>query len=202
MISYVKGILAETEPDNVVIETGGIGYNIRITDRVLSSLPPVGRETKLYTHFHVREDAMQLYGFLSREDLNMFRMLLNVNGVGPKAALSLINEMSANDLAFAILADDVTAISKAPGLGKKTAQKIVLELKDKMDLNEAFQARSRAAVSAVTAADSDMTEAIEALVALGYSSTEAVRAVRGIEGAESMASETLLKEALKLLAGF
>ena len=202
MISYIKGILTETEPDNVVIETGGIGYNIKITDRVLSSLPPVGREAKLYTHFHVREDAMQLYRFLSREDLNMFRMLLNVNGVGPKVALSLINEMSANDLAFAILADDVTAISKAPGLGKKTAQKIVLELKDKMDLNEAFEARSNAAASAVTAVDSDMTEAIEALVALGYSSTEAVRAVKGIEGAEGMASETLLKEALKKLAGF
>ena len=202
MISYVKGILTETEPDNVVIETGGIGYNIKITDTVLSSLPPVGREAKLYTHFHVREDAMQLYGFLSREDLNMFRMLLAVNGVGPKVALSLINEMSANDLAFAILADDVTSISKAPGLGKKTAQKIVLELKDKMDLNEAFTARSQAVSMAAAAADSDVTEAVEALVALGYSSTEAVRAVKAIEGAEGMASETLLKEALKLLAGF
>ena len=112
MISYVKGILTETEPDNVVIETGGIGYNIKITDRVFQSLPQIGREAKLYTHFHVREDAMQLYGFLSREDLNMFRMLLAVNGVGPKVALSLINEMSANDLAFAILADDVVTISE------------------------------------------------------------------------------------------
>lgn len=139
MIAYIKGELAEVEENALIIESGNIGYRVFISTQTLSELPAVGAQIKLHTYFNVREDAMQLYGFLTRDDLEVFQLLLNVNGIGPKAALGVLSGLSADDLRFAVLTDDAKAIAKAPGIGGKTAQKIILELKDKLRLEDAFE---------------------------------------------------------------
>lgn len=144
---------------------------------------------------------MQLYGFFSRDDLEVFRMLLSVNGIGPKAALGILSGLSADELRFAVLSEDVTAISRAPGVGKKTAQKLILELKDKFDLEDAFE-KKLAGVSAREAADSKneaVEEAVQALTALGYSGTEALQAVRKVEISPDINAEEILKAALKYM---
>ena len=140
MIAYIKGALAYTEPEEgvAVLESGGIGYRILLSGRDLDLLPPVGEELRLYTHLQVREDAFVLFGFFTKEDRKLFQQLLGVNGIGPKAALGVLTALSADDLRFAVLADDAKAIAKAPGIGIKTAQKLILELKDKLSLEEAF----------------------------------------------------------------
>ena len=152
-----------------------------------SSIEQVSRidgEVKIHTYFQVREDAMQLYGFLSKDDLEMFRLLLNVNGIGPKAALGVLAGLTADELRFAVLSDDIKTISKAPGIGKKTAQKLSLELKDKLKLEDAFEKKlaheqEAASVSGFLIHDGRQ-EAAEALIALGYSSTDAMKAVRKV----------------------
>ena len=201
MISYIRGELISAEPDRIVVEAGGIGYNINIPQTVLSGLPGIGFEVKIHTYLQVREDAMQLFGFLTRDDLDVFRLLLGVSGIGPKGALAVLSQLSADDLRFAVLSGDDKAIAKAPGLGKKTAQKIILELKDKLSLEDAFEARSaHAAAGAGAAAGSGaVQETVEALTALGYSASDAIKTVKSIEGAESMDVEALLSEALKRL---
>ena len=131
MIAFIKGTLAEVKENIAVIENNGIGYNVYITGRDAGQLVRTGMEVLLHTFMDVREDAIQLFGFLSKDDLETFRLLLKVNGIGPKAAIGVLTAISAVDLRFAVLADDIRAISAAPGIGKKTAQKLVLELKDK-----------------------------------------------------------------------
>ena len=149
----------------------------------------------------MREDTVTLFGFLTRDDLQMFRMLISVNGVGPRAGLSILSALGADDLRFAVLADDAKRISKTPGIGAKTAQKIILELKDKLDLEEAFEKKLAAAENApeisAAAGDDIIQDAVQALVALGYGSTEALKAVRSVKPAENMNTEDILKEALK-----
>ena len=130
MISYVKGSLTEKFEDSVIVEAGGIGYRIFVPTSVLEHLPKTGETVKIYTYFSVREDAMSLYGFLSRQDLEMFRQLIGVNGVGPKSALGILSALSPDVLRLAVLSGDAKAISKAPGVGSKTAQRIILDLKD------------------------------------------------------------------------
>ena len=137
MISYVKGELAAIEEQKAIIDVGGIGYGVFMPHQALAMLPSVGNEVKLYTYLNVREDAMQLFGFLTRDDLEVFRLLIGVSGIGPKGGLNILNQMTPNDLRFAVLAGDVKAISKAQGIGKKTAEKLILELKDKLELTEA-----------------------------------------------------------------
>lgn len=202
MISYVKGELAEVGEEQIVVETGGMGFNIRVPGTVLNSLPQIGCPVKIYTHFRVSEDAMQLYGFLTRDDLEIFRQLLGVSGVGPKAALGVLSVLSADDLRFAVLSDDAKAISKAPGLGPKTAKKIILELKDKLSLEDAMEKKNanyaESAVGSTFANAAD--EAVQALVALGYSSSEALKVVRRIEGTETMDAESILKQALRQMS--
>lgn len=200
MIAYIKGKVAEILEDSVILETGAMGYQVFMPMAGVDSILHTGEERKIYTYLHVREDLMQLFGFLTRDDLQTFKLLLGVNGIGPKAALGILSGLSADELRFAVLADDVKTISKAPGIGKKTAQKLILELKDKMDLQEAFQLKTEH----VQSAGSDMTglsekrkEAVEALTALGYSGADALRAVKKVEPAGDMSVETLLKEALK-----
>ena len=203
MIAYIKGELVYTAPDRVVVETGGIGYNILVPQSVLQEMPAVGQTVKLYTHFAVREDAMQLFGFLTRDDLEVYRLLLGVNGVGPKAALAILSTMNADDLRFAVLSGDDKAIAKAPGLGKKTAQKVILELKDKFSLEDAFEKKSsHTAAAAAGNGNGAIGEAVEALTALGYSASEAMKTVRAVEGASEMDVETLIKEALKSMSLF
>jgi len=203
MISYIKGILAEVGTELIVVEAAQIGYNIRVPSSLLTGLPSIGSAVKIYTYLQVREDAMQLFGFLTRDDLDVFKLLLGVNGVGPKAALGVLSVLSPDDLRFAVLGGDAKAIAKAPGLGAKTAQKVILELKDKLSLEDAFEKKSAHSVEIGGALPTDAKgEAVMALTELGYSSSEALRAVRSIDGAEVMGVEELLKLALKKLVLF
>ena len=196
MIAFVHGMAVDMTESSVVVEAGGIGYEIYMTGADLSEIR-MGEDVKVHTYFSVREDAMKLYGFRAKDDLQMFKLLLGVNGVGPKAALGI----TADELRFAILSDDVKTLSKAPGIGKKTAQKLILELKDKMKLEDAFELKlaheqERAAVGVGEVSDGRQ-EAVEALVALGYSSADALRAVRKVTDVPPDDVEGLLKAALK-----
>ena len=199
MIAFVRGTIADLTETTAIVETGGIGYEIFMPGSSLDRLN-IGRETKIHTYFHVREDAMQLFGFLTKDDLEMFRLLLAVNGIGPKAALGVLSGITADDLRFAVLSDDVKTISGIPGIGKKTAQKLILELKDKLTLEDAFE-RKLSHQEEVSVSDTELRdgskEAVEALVALGYSSTDAMRAVRQVKDTDPTDVEAILKAALK-----
>ena len=202
MISFIKGILEEKREDSLVVENQGIGYEILVPATVLDEMPSTGNDVKIYTYMHVREDDLKLFGFLSKEDLTMFNMLIKVNGIGPKGALGILSVMTSDELRFAILADDAKAIAKAPGIGAKTAGKLILELKDKCDWQEMIQQSL-----SVTQKQEEKTgvsmagkEAVEALTALGYSASEAQTAVKKVAITEGMTSEDVLKGALKHLA--
>ena len=202
MYAYIKGEVAEIGDTSIVIDNNGIGYNITVPDSVTESGISIGDEVKIYTHFAVREDAMQLYGFISKDDLAMFRLLLNVNGIGPKAACAILSGLSADDLRFAVLSDDAASIAKAPGVGRKTAQKIILELKDKIDLQDAFELKAAHTEEKISknTGNGIEAEAVMALTALGYSNTQALRAVKSVSGKQGASSvEDLLKAALKEL---
>ena len=203
MYSYIKGELSEIVAENhIVVENGGIGYNIYIPGQVLSLLPGVGEEVKIYTYLCVREDAFILYGFLSRDDLNVFKLLIGVSGIGPKGALAILSVMSTDDLRFAVLSDDAKAIAKAPGVGNKTAQRLIIELKDKLSLEDAFEQKLSHTQEAVSGngLKGIRNEAVEALVSLGYCSTEALKVLRDIEITEDSSVEDILKLALKQMA--
>ena len=139
MISFICGQVADITENSVIIETGGIGYEIFMTGEAIEQAARMEGKVKIHTYFQVREDAMQLYGFWHKDDLQVFRLLLSVNGIGPKAALGVLAGLSADELRFAVLSDDVKTLSRAPGIGKKTAQKLILELKDKLKLEDAFE---------------------------------------------------------------
>lgn len=201
MIEFLKGEVADMTEGSIILDVNGVGYEVLVPGQLLSMLEGIGQSLKLYTHMQVREDTVTLFGFLTRDDLQMFRMLISVNGVGPRAGLSILSALGADDLRFAVLADDAKRISKTPGIGAKTAQKIILELKDKLDLEEAFEKKLAAAENApeisAAAGDDIIQDAVQALVALGYGSTEALKAVRSVKPAENMNTEDILKEALK-----
>ena len=207
MYSYIKGELVEIAEDLIVVEANNIGYNIHVPGQVLSYLPERGSEVKIYTYLYIREDAMMLYGFLTRDDLNVFKLLLGVSGIGPKGALAILSVMDADSLRFAIMSGDARAISKAPGVGTRTAQRLILELKDKIAIDDTLISREIAAGGAegiLTAGslhiDSEKKkEAVEALVALGYGQAESLKAVNAIEDVETMDSGAILKAALKKL---
>lgn len=201
MIAYIKGSLEDVTQGKVVIEQNGMGYEIQVPANLPEQLPSIGSELKLHTYLHVREDAMQLFGFLTKGDLEMFQLLITVSGIGPKGALGILSVLSAEDLRFAILAGDVKAISSAPGIGKKTAEKTVLELRDKVKLEDAFEQKLNNTVQkTANTSQKAQQEAIEALVALGYSQTEALKAVRKVKITKDMNTETVLKLGLKQLA--
>lgn len=203
MIAYVQGIVAEVTETRVVLDVNHIGFQIFISSRDAQNMPGRGEEVRIYTYLNVKEDAMQLFGFLSEDDLEMYRLLISVNGVGPKAALGILSALTADDLRFAVLSDDAKAIAKAPGIGAKTAKKLILELKDKLSLEEAFEKKiEHAAILDPTGADgsSAKAEAIQALTALGYSNSDALKAVSRAEITEEMDTETILKLALKQMA--
>lgn len=203
MYSYIKGILTDMEEDLVVVEAGGIGYNIYTTGQTFDYLPSVGEEVKLYTYLNVREDAMVLYGFLTKDDLRVFKLLISVSGIGPKGALAILSVMTTDDLRFAVLGEDAKAIAKAPGIGAKTAQRLILELKDKFSLEDAFEQKLENTASKNEKADgvkSAKNEAVQALVALGYSSSEALKAIGDVEITADTDVEDILKSALKNMA--
>lgn len=200
MIAYVRGELAAVSEEGIVVEANGIGYRILVPATTLQDLPPIGHEVKIFTHFSVTEDAMRLYGFLDRDELELFRMMIKVSGIGPKGALSILSTLSGDDLRFAVLADDEKAIAAAPGIGRKTAQKLILELKDKMDLQDAFDAKTThmaAAKDAPAGESAGRDEAVMALTALGYSGSEALKAVKKCDLPASATAEEWIKEALK-----
>ena len=175
MIGYVKGILEEADDQCIIVDNHGIGYRIFVPGSVFSGAIPIGQEVKIYTYLNVKEDAMQLYGFATRDDLRVFKLLLGVNGIGPKAGLGILSALSADDLRFAVLAEDAKAISAAPGIGLKTARKLILELKDKFSLEDAFELKSAHEAALGTAGNSEYedkkSETVQALAALGYLSS-------------------------------
>ena len=199
MYSYIKGELAEKNIDSIVVETAGIGYDIFIPTQCFDYLPGEGEDVKIYTYLCVREDAMILYGFLSKDDLEIFKMLITVSGIGPKGGLAILSTLSADDLRFAILSGDAKAISKAPGVGAKTAQRVIIDLKDKLSLEEAFEKKleNQASGAAPVLSSTVKNDAVMALNALGYSSTESLKAVSKVEITEDMDVEDVLKLALK-----
>lgn len=201
MYSYIRGPLAEVELDHIVIDVNGIGYNLYIPTNCFEYLPGVGEECKIYTYLYVREDAMMLYGFLTKDDLELFKQLISVSGIGPKGAIGILSALSADDLRFAILSGDSKAIAKAPGIGAKTAQRVILELKDKMSLEDAFEKKSEHIKSAVISSNNQVkNDAVMALTALGYSSSESLKAVSKVEITDEMDVESVIKAALKNMA--
>lgn len=200
MITYIKGTLTEIYNNNIVIEAYGIGYEIMVPPSLMSRIGMIGTEVKIYTYQYVKEDALDLYGFLSRDDLEIFKLLITVNGIGPKGALNILSVITPDELRLAILSDDVKKIQSAPGIGGKTAQKLIIELKDKLSLEDvlAGQFADNADDMQDSAAATD--EAIEALVALGYARSEAFKAVRAVDISVNNDSEYILKQALKKLA--
>lgn len=201
MYSYIKGTLEEILEGNIVIDNRGIGYQIQTPANIVDYLPSIGSEVKIYTYLHVKEDAMSLFGFLTKDDLKVFQLLLGVSGIGPKGALGILSVMSADDLRFAVLGGDSKAISKAPGIGAKTAQRVILELKDKLNIEDVLEDKSENTI-AIQSMESKTTknEAIQALVALGYSSSEALSVISKIEISEEAGVEEVLKAALKQMA--
>mgnify|MGYP003327431703 CR=1 FL=1 len=197
MISYVKGELAEIQDGKIVVDTGGIGVEILVPSSVMGSLPRVGEEVKIYTYFRVSEDAMTLYGFNCGRDRTMFEQLISLSGIGPKGALAILGTLSPDDLRMAIMSGDSKAISQAPGIGVKTAQRVIIDLKDKIGLEDILGVSTQNTNINVTSGNAQ--EAVEALVSLGYSPTTAARAVRSVEGAEDMDTEDILKTALKFM---
>ena len=196
MISFVKGTVADIGENCLVVENGGIGYEIYMTGQDLGKAR-IGDEKKIHTFLYVREDILQLYGFFSKDDLGMFKLLIGVNGVGPKGALGILSGISADELRFAVLSDDVKTISKAPGIGKKTAQKMILELKDKLAKGQLTVSGGEAFAGGMTIIPEDKTsEAAAALAVLGYSTQEVSVALKGID-VENLKLEDVIRQALK-----
>ncbi|MFR1951699.1 MAG: Holliday junction branch migration protein RuvA [Lachnospiraceae bacterium] len=202
MYAYIKGILAEITEDAIIVENQGIGYEIAVPGQVFDYLPSVGEEVKIYTYHYVREDAILLYGFLTKEDVRIFKMLIGVSGIGPKGALAILSVLSTDDLRFAILGDDAKAIAKAPGVGAKTAQRVIIELKDKLSLEDAFEQKlaNQAQKAELNPTVGVKNEAILALTSLGYSQSEALKVLQGIEISPDDQVEDVLKMALKQMA--
>lgn len=201
MIAYLKGTLEEVGEDYILVEVNNIGYQVKVSLRVIEGLPSLGKEIKIHTYTYVREDMIALYGFGSKEDLSMFLLLLGVNGVGPKGALGLLSSFSAYDLQMAIISQDAKTIAKAPGIGAKTAQRMILELKDKVSLEDTLDQMAEGKTESINIGELERSkaEAVEALTALGYSLAESMKAVKAVEITEEMNSEALLKAALKHL---
>lgn len=201
MISYIRGELAAVEADRVIVDVGGVGYGIYMSGQAMSLLPPAGEEVKIHTYLNVKEDAMQLFGFLTKDDLDIFKLLIGVNGIGPKGGLGILSALSPDDLRFAVISNDVKAIQAAPGIGKKTAEKLILELKDKLKIEDVLEHAAhggeKEALPVSGGVKEVQSEAVQALVALGYGSTESLKAVRQVEQAEDMKVEDVLKAALK-----
>lgn len=197
MYEYIKGIFKSIEKEYIVIECGNIGYKIFTSGSTISNMPAIDQQIKIYTHQIVREDFIGLYGFLTKDEISMFNLLISINGVGPKAALSLMSIANVSTLKYAIITDDDKLIIKAPGIGKKTAQRIILELKDKIALGDAMPKGTT--ISDIDIDNEKLSEAVGALIALGYSDKEAEKAIEKANRSNSV--EDIIKECLKILMG-
>lgn len=200
MYEYIKGLYKGINKDNIIIENNGIGYKIFTSGTTLAKLPSVDEEVLIYLQQIVREDFIGLYGFLTREELEMFNLLLTINGVGAKAALSLLSISTVTNLKYAIIIGDEKHVVRAPGIGKKTAQRILLELKDKLkadELLDGVEAHENVEMDLTDKYSSNISEALGALMALGYTEKEAQGAINKANVEQSV--EDIIKECLKLL---
>lgn len=195
MLAYIKGNVTEIGTDEVIVETGGIGFSVFTSTQTSAKLTK-NQAITIYTHLNVREDDMSLFGFLSKEERSVFELLINVSGVGPKSALSILSCLSVDELRMAVLSDDYKAIAKANGIGPKTAQRIVIELRDKFHLEDVLDAYNEDSVNS-SASEDVVSETAMALSSLGYSNVEALRAIKKVPNSDGMSVEQLLKEALK-----
>ena len=200
MYAFIEGEVCEKLNGSLVLLASGVGWQLNCSNNTLQAAPPVGEKMRCYTYLSVREDAMELFGFATREEKEMFLQLTSVSGIGPKTALGVLGAMPLRDLNLAILLGDVNALSRAPGIGKKTAQRIALE--DKISQADVSTAAAPSQGAAAPSLSSDaVTEAIEALIALGYSSTEARNAISQIKD-QTDKPEELIRLALRAMAGF
>ena len=201
MYAYLKGTLEQIEEDHIVVEVAGIGYNVHVSATTIQSLPSIGEPVVIYTYTLVREDAFLLYGFLTRSDLEIFKKLITVGGIGPKGGLAILSVMDADTLRFAIISGDAKAIAKAPGIGNKTAERVILDLKDKISIEDTLRGGEAAEPALAGGMDASekgkKQEAVEALTALGYSASEATAAVRKVKTDDDTTVEAILKDALK-----
>lgn len=200
MISYIRGELAAIEEEKVIVDVQGVGYGIFMPGQSMGMLPSIGEKVKLHTYMNVREDAMQLFGFLTQDDLKVFKLVIGVSGIGPKGGLSILSHLSPDDLRFAVMSHDVKAISGVPGIGKKTAEKLIIELKDKLSIEDVLDKKIESNSPSVSSvANQTQAEAVQALVALGYGNTEAMKAVKKVDMDEETTVEEILKQALKYI---
>ncbi|WP_291573588.1 Holliday junction branch migration protein RuvA [Clostridium sp. UBA4548] len=195
MYEYIKGTFIGLAKDYIVVENMGIGYKVFTSGSTISSLPSVGADITLYLQQVVREDFIGLYGFLTKDEIGMFNLLLTINGVGAKATLSLMSICNVTNLQYAILSGDEKTLTKAPGIGKKTAQRIILELKDKIKLEDTVSKNT--SISAVESNEERISEVFGALIALGYSEKEAEKALSNVDKSKSI--EDMIKGCLQVL---
>jgi Holliday junction DNA helicase RuvA len=196
VIGRIHGILLQKEPPAMLVDVGGIGYELEAPMTTFYDLPPTGSEVTLYTHLVVREDAHLLFGFSRASQRSLFRSLLKVNGIGPRVALAVLSGMNEDEFALCVSSEDITRITKVPGIGKKTAERLIVEMRDKVETGDvALPASSAAALPTDPAA-----EAVSALMALGYKGNEASRLVRNVSG-DDLTTEDLIRQALKNIAG-
>jgi len=191
---YIKGTYEESGKDYIIVDNNGIGMKVYVSTSTISRVPAGGKQIKLYTYFHVREDIMALYGFMTKEELDMFELLISVSGVGPKAGLAILSTLSPAKLGLSIIGEDIKALTAVSGIGSKTAHRIILELKDKIDKDSVMEWGP----DILEYGDGSVKEAINALVALGYSVSEASSAIRKVD-TDDKNTEKILKAALKNL---
>lgn len=196
MFAYIKGILVEKSDAYVVVETGGIGYQIFMSQTAINNLPQMGENIKIYTHYHVREDNISLYGFVSNEELRMFELLLQVSGIGAKSAIAMLSQITPSSFALAVISNDISKLTKIPGIGKKSAERIILELKDKLK-NEQIVTKAEEVQLVIDKNEKD-DEVIEALQVLGYNKKEIEKVLEGLDR-ENLGIEDTIKQVLKLL---
>lgn len=196
MYAYIKGTLEEKTTDSIVVETAGIGYKIYVSEHTMAKLGEIGEKIKIYTHYHVREDNISLYGFMSNEELKMFELLLQVSGIGAKTAIAMLSNITPSKFALAIISNDLKTLTKIPGIGNKSAQRMVLELKDKLKTQTAIEDDEET----ITNDNSEsINEAGQALQILGYNKNEILKVFDKFD-TNSLSTEELIKEALKRLA--
>lgn len=198
MYAYFIGDVVAMQADSVILEVNHIGYNIKVSSQTIQTLGQMSGEVKLYTYTYVKEDALSLFGFMTREELELFKKMITVNGIGPKGALAILSTMSVDTLRFAILSGDSKTIAKAPGIGAKTAERLILDLRDKINIEDDF-AISMPAAGASSQEHPAKKETVEALTALGYSATDALKAVKRVTCNEDTTTEELLKASLKII---
>ena len=202
MFYYIKGPLAYKDASTAVVEAGGVGYKMTVSQTTINSLPAVGGTVKLYTHMSVREDGVELFGFYSLDELSAFKLLINVSGVGPKVAVSILSYLPPDKFILAVSSEDAKTLSKASGVGAKTAARIILELKDKLpqlgSVSMGDVSAGAAASSTAGGASSELSDAIEALSAIGYTRSEIMTALRGVD-TSNMSLEEIFKTATKKL---